>query len=123
MLLTCERSFFRSFPELLMLLMGGNLLSFSLRKSPSNSYRDSDSNPYSIEVVFLMVAMFQSRILQGEMLKIKYVLMQQCLSKNDTSCGYVLISLHEIGKGHYLGLKKVSCCPSDHPHEGKIGAH
>jgi len=40
-----------------MLFMGGNLLSFSLRKSPSNNYRDSDSNPYSIEVVFLMVAM------------------------------------------------------------------
>jgi hypothetical protein len=35
-----------------MLLMGGNLLSFSPKQSPSNSYRDSDSNPYSTKVVF-----------------------------------------------------------------------
>jgi hypothetical protein len=52
--LTCDKSFFISFPELLMLLMGGNLLSFSLRRFPSNSYKDSGCNLYSIKVIFLM---------------------------------------------------------------------
>jgi hypothetical protein len=37
--------------------MSGNLLSSNLKQSPSNNYRDSKSNPYSIEVISLMVAM------------------------------------------------------------------
>jgi hypothetical protein len=37
--------------------MSGNLLSSNLKQSSSNSYRDSKSNPYSIEVISLMVAM------------------------------------------------------------------
>jgi hypothetical protein len=57
MLFTYKGSFFKFFPKLLKFLMGDNLLSFSLRQSFFNSYRDLDSNSYSTEVVSLMMVM------------------------------------------------------------------
>ena len=60
MLFMCEMSFFKSFPKQLTFLMSGNLLSSNLKQSSSNSYRDSKSNPYSIEVISLMVAMLSA---------------------------------------------------------------
>jgi hypothetical protein len=60
MLFMCEMSFFKSFPKQLTFLMSGNLLSSNLRQFPSNSYRDSESNPYLIEVISLMVAMLST---------------------------------------------------------------
>jgi hypothetical protein len=57
MLFMYEMSFFKSFPKQLTFLMGGNLLSSNLKQSFFNNYRDSESNPYSTEIMSLMVAM------------------------------------------------------------------
>jgi len=53
----CEMSFFKLFLVQLTFLMSDNLPSSSFRQSPSKSYRDSKSNPYSIEVISLMMTM------------------------------------------------------------------
>jgi len=47
MLFIYEMSFFKSFPEQLTFLIGGNLLSFNLGQSPSNNYSDLEFNLYS----------------------------------------------------------------------------
>ena len=57
MLFMCEKRFFKLFPKQLTFFMGANLLLSSLRQSSFNSYRDSESNPYSTKVISLMVAM------------------------------------------------------------------
>jgi hypothetical protein len=50
-----------------------------------------------------------------------------CMDVNVCTCALGAYTLR-IGLGHYMmggflpGLKGVSCCPSDHPHEGNMGA-
>jgi hypothetical protein len=60
MLFKCEMTFFKLFLEQLTFLMGDNLLSFSLKQSPSNSCRDSESNLYSTKIISLMVAILSA---------------------------------------------------------------
>jgi len=51
---------FKLFFEQLTFLMDENLLSSSLRQSPSNSYKDSESNSYLTKIISLMVVMLSS---------------------------------------------------------------
>jgi len=78
MFFICKMSFFKSFSEQLTFLMGGNLLSCSLKQSLSNSYRDSKSNLYSTKVISLKVAMLSALSLAiQDFFRVKHVLMQQ----------------------------------------------
>jgi len=46
--------------EQLIFFMGDNLLSSSLKQSSFNSCKDSKSNPYSIEVISLMMTILSA---------------------------------------------------------------